>query len=64
MKKTDFRQTNLSKGFVRTYDFGATKLHYYTASDPIGDQVILVEGEKGVVSIEAPLFCSRRAWPS
>jgi hypothetical protein len=56
MKKTDFGQINLSKGFVRIYDFGATKLHYYTANDPIGDQVILVEGEKGVASIEAPLF--------
>jgi hypothetical protein len=56
MKKTDYVQTNLNKGFVRTYDFGTTKLHYYTANDPIGDQVILVEGAKGIVSIEAPLL--------
>lgn len=56
MKKTEFQQINLGRGSVRIYEKGAQRLHYYATNDPIDDQVIIIEGKDGVVSIEAPLF--------
>lgn len=48
-----FAQT---KGNFETYDFGSFKLHVYYTNDALGDASYIVEGSKGLVTMEQPLF--------
>lgn len=50
------KKINLEKGNVLVYDFGDIKVHNYSTSDYIDDQVILLEKNNKVVVIESPAF--------
>lgn len=45
-----------NKGKFEVYDFDNFKLHVYYTNDAMGDASYIVEGDKGLVTLEAPLF--------
>lgn len=44
------------KGRFETHEFDSFKLHVYYTNDALGDASYIVEGKKGLVTMEQPLF--------
>ena len=44
------------KGHFETHEFDSFKLHVYYTNDALGDASYIVEGKKGLVTMEQPLF--------
>lgn len=44
------------KGSFSVYDYGTFKLHVYFTNDALGDASYIAEGDKGLVTLEQPLF--------
>ncbi len=51
-----FSAVTLAKGRFETYDYGKFKLHVYYSNDVMADASYIVEGDKGLVTLEEPLF--------
>lgn len=48
--------TAQEKGKFEVYDFDKFKLHVYYTNDVLGDASYIIEGSKGLVTLEQPLF--------
>jgi len=53
---TIFTAMAQNKGSFDVYEFDGFKLHVYNTGDALGDASYIVEGKRGLVTIEYPLF--------
>ena len=56
MNKNTYETVKLAKGEMHVYDFGTVKLHAYQTTDPIDDEVFLIEKAGKAVVLESPCF--------
>lgn len=56
MNKQTHTTIRLDAGEIHVYDFGEMKLHAYQTTDPMSDEVFIIEKNGAAVVLEAPCF--------